>query len=114
MRADKVAVTIGFPCEERAMWGGPGWGVATGAGAMPGPQAGLQARIETPAQTGLNMDLLIEAFGDGSVRQGAVMQDFHFNASSFDLAFDVLPGDGSVHKHAWHGQVAAGGDLACG
>ena len=85
-----------------------------GAGGITGPQAGLQARIETPAQTGLNMDLLIEAFGDGSVRQGAVMQDFHFNASSFDLAFDVLPGDGSVHKHAWHGQVAAGQNLEFG
>lgn len=33
--------------------------------------------------------------------------DFHFNTASFDLNFDILPGSGVVHRHAWHGNIAS-------
>ncbi len=72
-----------------------------------GALASLDFSVADPAESNLAVDLLIEAFGDGSVRQGAVMQDFHFNTASFDLAFDILLDDGIVHRHAWRGDIAS-------
>ncbi len=78
-----------------------------GAGAGVGPRASLNFSVDDAVAGNLNIDILIEAFGDGSVRQGAVMQDFHFHTAGFSLMFDVIPGDGSVHKHVWLGDIAS-------
>lgn len=85
-----------------------------GAGGLTGPHGSLSLSIGGPVVTELNMEILIAAFGDGSVRQGAVMQDFHFNQGAFDLMFDVVDADGSVHKHAWHGGIASGQPFGVG
>jgi hypothetical protein len=86
----------------------------SGAGGAAGPRASLSLSLGGPIASNLNMDLLIAAFGDGSVRQGAVLQDFHFNQGAFDLMFDVFEADGSVHKHAWHGSIASGQPFGIG
>lgn len=78
-----------------------------GDGAGIGPRASLAFSVGDAVGETLNIDILIEAFGDGSVRQGAVMQDFHFNTGAFSLMFDVMPGDGSVHKHIWLGNIVS-------
>jgi hypothetical protein len=83
-----------------------------GGGAGIGPLASLNFSVGDAVGESLNIDILIEAFGDGSVRQGAVMQDFHFNTAGFSLMFDVIPGDGSVHKHVWLGNIASAQPLA--
>jgi len=78
-----------------------------GGGAGIGPRASLNLSVGDAVGETLTVDVLIEAFGNGSVRQGAVMQDFHFNGAGFSLMFDVIPGDGSVHKHVWLGNIAS-------
>jgi hypothetical protein len=85
-----------------------GNGYGTWAG-LPGSVqlASLNFSVGDVVGENLNIDILIEAFGDGSVRQGAVMQDSHFNTAGFSLVFDVIPGDGSVHKHVWLGNIAS-------
>ena len=52
-----------------------------GGGAGIGPRASLNLSVGDAVGETLTVDVLIEAFGNGSVRQGAVMQDFHFNDS---------------------------------
>jgi hypothetical protein len=83
-------------------------GSSGGAGGLAGPRGSLDFSIGGPVVSDLNTEMLIQAFGDGSVRQGTVMQDFHFNQGAFDLEFDVVDGDGSVRKLAWYGSIAPG------
>lgn len=72
-----------------------------------GSAAALHFSVGSPTASNLIVDMPIAAFGDGSVRRRAVMQDFHFNTAAFDLNFDVLLGDGSVHRHAWRGVISS-------
>jgi hypothetical protein len=82
-------------------------GRGSGVGDLPGPDMALTLVINAAIDTTSSTQLLIKSFTpDGSTELPVRIQDFSWNASSFDVKFNELMGDGSVHKQDLHGVIA--------